>query len=93
MDDAVGGLLRIAATAFLKKRDVAVTTGWDNNVGDASLNSMIRKVITRMHQEDTARSKWCVEGPELDVGVDASSLATVVSLEYNRATMVDLSWL
>ena len=47
----------------------------------------------RVRQEDPVQGKWCVDGPELDVWVDASSLATGVSLEHDGAAVEDASWL
>ena len=54
---------------------------------------MITEVVARVHQENSVRGKWCVDGPELDVWVDTTSLATGVSLEYDRAVVEDASWL
>ena len=34
------------------------------------------EVVARVCQEDPVQGKWCVDGPELDVWVDASFLAT-----------------
>ena len=38
-------------------------------------------------------AKWYISGPEFDVWVDASSLATGVSLEHDGAAVEDATWL
>ena len=81
----VGGWLRVAV-AFIKRRTSDVTTGWDDKIDDATLN-------TRVHKEDPARGRWCVDGQALSVWVDASSLATGVSLVYDGAVVEDARWL
>ena len=60
---------------------------------DVPLTTMITEVVARVRQKDPVRGKWCVDSPELDVWVDASSLATGVSLEYDGAVVEDASWL
>ena len=52
---------------------------------------MITEVVARAHQKDPVWGKWCVDGPKLDVWVDASSLATVMSLEHDGAVVEDAS--
>ena len=76
--------LRVAAS-FIKRRATNVTRGWDDEVTDVPLTTMITEVVARVHQKDPVRGKWCVDGPELFVWVDASSLATGVSLEHDGA--------
>ena len=46
-----------------------------------------------MHKEDPALGRWCVDGQALSVWVDASSLATGVSLVYDRTVVEDACWL
>ena len=77
--------LRVAAV-FIKK-------GLDDKVIDVPLTTMIKEVVVRVCQEDLMWGKWCVRGPELDIWVDASSLATGVSLEQDGAAVEDASWL
>ena len=88
----VGGWLCVAV-AFIKRRASEVTTGWDDEIDDAPLNTVIEEVITRMHKEDPARGRWCVDGQALSVWVDASSLATGASLVYDGAVVEDACWL
>ena len=72
--------LRVAA-AFIKRRAEDMTKGWDDKVTDVPLTTMITEVVARVCQEDPVRGKWCVDGLVLDVWVDASSLATGMSVE------------
>ena len=84
--------LRVAA-AFIKRRAVDMTKGWNDKVINVNLTTMIKEVVMRTHQEDLVRGKWCVCGPELDVWVDAIFLATGLALEHNGAAVEDASWL
>ena len=68
----VGGWLRVAV-AFIKRRALDVTTGWDDKIDDAPLNTMIKEILTRVCKEDLAQVRWCVDGQALSVWVDASS--------------------
>ena len=79
------------AAAFIKRRATDITKGWNDEVTDVPLTTMITEVVARVRQEDPVRGKWCVDGPELDVWVDASSLATGVSLEHDGAAVEDAS--
>ena len=88
----VGGWLRVVV-AFIKRRASDVTTGWDDKIDDAPLNTMIKEVITRVHKEDPARGRWCVDSQALSVWGDAISLATGVSLVYNGAVVEGACWL
>ena len=54
---------------------------------------MIKEVLTRVHKEDPARGRWCVNGQALSLWVDASSLATGVSLVFDGALVEDACWL
>ena len=83
----VGGWLRVAV-AFIKQKASDVTTGWDDKIDDAPLNTMIKEVITRVHKENPARGRWWVDGQVLSVWVDASSHANGVSLVYDGAVVV-----
>ena len=65
-----------------------MTKDWDDKVTDIPLTTMITEVVTRERQENPVRGKWCVDG----VWVDASALATEVSLEHDGATVKDASW-
>ena len=50
-------------------------------------------LIVNMVQEDTAWGRLCVDGQALSVLVDASSLATGVSLVYDGAVVEAACWL
>ena len=84
--------LRVAA-ASVKRRANTVTTGWDDETQDPMLRRMLGEIVMRSSQTDPARGDWCVDGQEVTVWVDASSLATGVATEYDRAIVEDASWL
>ena len=88
----VGGWLHVAV-AFIKRRTSDITTGWYDKIDNAPLNTMIKEVLTRMHKENLAQGRWCVDGQALSVCVDASSLTTGVSLVYNGVVVEDACWL
>ena len=75
----IGGWLHVAV-AFIKRRASDVTGGWDDKIDDASLNTMIKEVLPKVHKEDPAWDRWCVNGQALSIWVDASFLATGMSL-------------
>ena len=75
----VGGWLCVAVV-FIKWRAFDITAGWDDKIDDTPLNTMIKEVLTRVHKEDPARGKWCIDSQALSIWVDASSFATGMSL-------------
>ena len=54
---------------------------------------MIKEVLTRVRKEDPVRGKWCVDSQALSVWVDASYLATGVSLVYDGDVVENVCWL
>ena len=88
----MGGWLHVAV-AFIKRRVSDVATGWDDKIDAAPLNTMIKEVLIRVRKEDLAQGRWCVDSQALSVWVDASSLATGVSLVYDGAVVEDACWL
>ena len=88
----MGGWFRVAV-AFIKRRVPDVTAGWDDEIDDGPLNTMIKEVLTRVHKEDLAQGRWCLDGQSLSVWVDASSLTTGVLLVYDGAVVEDACWL
>ena len=84
-----------AATGTIKRRAsvVTVTKGWDDETTDDLLVRMVKETIARVKQDDPAKGDWCVQGDELNVWVDASSLAISVLLEKNGAAIEDACWL
>ena len=88
----MGGWLRVAV-AFIKQRASDVTTGWDDKIDDAPLNTMLKEVLTRVHKENLVRGRWCVDGQALSLWIDASFLTTSVSLVYHGAVVEDACWL
>ena len=53
----VGGWLH-EAVAFIKQRASDVTTGWDDKIDDAPLNTMMKEVLTRVRKEDPVQGRW-----------------------------------
>ena len=88
----VCGWLR-AATGVLKRRANAVTRGWDDEATDPPLRKMVAETVAGVAKEDPARGDWCVNGREIDVWVDASSLAIGVLLEQDGAALEDACWM
>ena len=86
------GWLRVAVV-FIRRRASDVTAGWDDKIDDAPHNTMIKEFLTRVHKEDPARGRWCVDGQPLSVWVNASSLATGVLFAYDGAEVEDACWL
>ena len=70
-----------------------VTKGWDDETADTLLIGMVVETITRVKKNDPAKGDWCVQGKEMNVWVDASSLAIGVLLEKNEAVIEDACWL
>ena len=81
----VCGWTRVA-TGTIKRRASAVTKGWDDETTDDLLVRMVKETIARVKQDDPAKGDWCVQGDELNVWVDASSLAIGVLLELRLRT-------
>ena len=54
---------------------------------------MVKETIARVKQDDPTKGDWCVQGDELNVWVDASSLAIGVLLEKDGAAIEDACWL
>ena len=77
----------------MKCRASMVTKGWDDETADTLLIGMVAETVTRMKKNDSARGDWCLQGKEMNVWVDACSLAIGVSLEKNGALIEDACWL
>ena len=60
---------------------------------DDLLVRMVKETIARVKQDDPVKGDWCVQGDELNVWVDASSLAIGVLLEKDGAAVEDACWL
>ena len=84
--------LRVAAS-FVKRRASAVTRGWDDEIVDPELCTIVADMLQRVKASDPARGRWDVEGEEAVVWVDASSLALAASLEVNGDAIEDACWL
>ena len=88
----VCGWLRIA-TAFGRWRANSVTAGWDDNTRDPPLIQMLSDIIVRLAQKDPAQSDRGMEGHEVTVWIDTSSLATGVVVESGESLIEDACWL
>lgn len=54
---------------------------------------MIQETVPRVKQSDLVKGEWCTTGQEMDLWVDARSLAMGVSLEDDRAVIEEACWL
>ena len=55
----MGGWLR-EVVAFIKWRASDVTAGWEDKIDNGPLNTIIKEVLTRVHKEDPAQGRWCI---------------------------------
>ena len=69
-----------------------MTAGWDDETRDPSLIQMLSYIVARLAQ-DPAQVDWCVDGCEVTVWIDASSLATGVVVESGESLIEDACWL
>ena len=79
----LGGACRVH-----KRRASSVTKGWDDETRVNFLQHMISETVNDPSHED-----WSVDGRELNVWVDASSLAIGVALERHETVLEDACWL
>ena len=64
----MGGWLCVAV-AFIKRRASDITTGWDDKIDNALLNTVIKEVLTRVHKEDSARADGASTAKPLAYGL------------------------
>ena len=50
---------------------------------------MLSKTVDSVRRDDPAHGDWCVDGRELNVWVDASSLAIGVAFERHETVLED----
>ena len=81
------------ARGVLKRKTSLVTKGWDDETRDNLLQCMISETVDFVRQDDPAHGDWCVEGRELNVWVDASSLVIREALERHKTVLEDACWL
>ncbi len=67
----------------------SVLLGWDDEVCDAALQSMLTETVARVTHDDSVRGNWSVDGNEFTVWVDASSLALGVALAVDEFIIED----
>lgn len=88
----VCGWLHVA-TVFIKRRANAVTTEWDDKVQDPLLNQMLEDIFARVAQTNPVHGDWRVDGQDVTIWVDMSSLAIGVVSESGGSVTEDASWL
>ena len=54
---------------------------------------MISETVDSVWRDDAAHGDWCVDGRELNVWVNASSLAIGLALERHKTVLEDACWL
>ena len=64
------------ACGVLKRRVSSVTKGWDDETRENLMQRMISETVDSVRRDDPAHGDSCVHELELNVWVDASSLAT-----------------
>lgn len=77
------------ATAFIKWQ---VTNRWDDEVNDGFLHCMLTETVAKVCEMDPMRGDWCIDGSEMKVWVDISSVATGVALEVNGGIVENAGW-
>ena len=88
----VCGWLRVA-TAFVRWRANSMTACWDDEIRDPPLFQVLSDIIAQMAQKDPAQGDWSVDGREVTVWIDASSLATGVVVESGESLIEEACWL
>lgn len=88
----VCGWLRVACS-YLKRVANEYSQGWDDVIREERVRVMVEDVYHRLEKEDPAHGRWDVRGDEVDLWVDASSLAIGVVLQVNGMTVEDGSWM
>ena len=84
----LGPSLRVACR-ILKKRARLVTKGWGDERRDALLQRMVSETMCSVQRDDPASGDWYVDGQELNVWDDASSLSIEVALERHEIVLED----
>ncbi|XP_037093010.1 uncharacterized protein LOC119112829 [Pollicipes pollicipes] len=82
------------AAAWLKRRVNQLMRTWDDVTDNAALRAQINYVARRLNTDDPARGAGCVEGEDMVIWTDASSLATGVVAESPDGDVIeDACWL
>lgn len=74
---------------IIKQRGNAMTKCWDYQTNKISLKRMLIETGTQMKQADPFKGKWCVDGREFTMWVDASSLVTGITMESDGSIVKD----
>ena len=63
--------------------EFTVNQSWDDVTEDVPFRHIVRETITRLKQSDHSLGQWCASGQDINVWVDANSLATGVLLKHD----------
>ena len=77
------------AVSFIKRLATTVTKGWDDRIKSASLCNILAETLTSTREANPVGENWCMDGKEITVWVDVSSVATGVALEMNETVIED----
>ena len=88
----VCGWLRVVCSN-IKRKVVSLTNGWDDEVHDMGVRSVLEEVLKREEENDLARREWEVHGDEGKVWFDASSMALGAIVQIGGVTVEDATWL
>ena len=83
------GWFRVAVAA-IKHRATSASLGWDNEVRDATLRSMLTKTMVRVTQDDPVRGDWCIK--EYNLVVDVALIRSATN-KVDALTWVLQRWL
>ena len=76
-----------------KRKASSVTKSWGDETRDNLLQHMISETVDSVWRDDPAHGDWCVEGQELNMWVNASSLVIGVVLERHETVLEEACWL
>ena len=88
----VCGWLRVVVAA-IKQCATSVSLGWDDEVHDAALWSMLTETVARVTHDNPVRGNWCVDGKKFTVWRDASLPALGITFAVDEFIIEDACWL
>ena len=77
----------------MRRRLNSVTAGWDDETRVPLPIQMLSDIVAQLAQKDPVQGDWCVDGCEVTVWIDASSLVTGVVVESGESLNEDACWL
>ena len=66
---------------------------WNDKICDAPIERMITDTLPKAQKLGSAWGEWCMDTKELDMWMDANSLAVGVALDAKGAIIEDACWL